>query len=287
MSQLRLLTLPYHLGRERVGMGNGPDQLLAAGAESRARARGLTVGVDETTTAQRPDHEAGATFAVLREHARQVRRALDDGAVPLTFGGNCNTAIATAAALGGQDRLGVIWCDAHGDANTADTTTSGFLDGMSLAMLVGWCWRALTDSVPGFKAVPERNVLLAAGRAFDAGEQQSLQHSDITVVPASHMRTPAELTDHFLPALDALAGRVDRLYVHIDLDAIDPADGHANGFAAPHGPTLDALAACLDHVGERGQPAAASISSYDPACDGDGAACQSALLLYDRLLSMC
>lgn len=284
MPAVRLLTLPYHLGRERVGMGNGPDRFIDAGAVQRVRDQGLAVEVAETTRTEDFEHETGATLAVLRSHAQNVARTLDEGAYPLTLGGNCSTTIATVAALGEQDQLGVVWFDAHGDANTPETTTSGFFDGMSLAILAGWCWRSLAASVPGFEPLPETNLLLAAARAIDVDEQRLLDGSDIAVVPADAMRTPSRLHGSFLTALDALATRVQRIYVHIDLDAIDLTDGRANEFAAPGGPSLEALTACLDYIADRGQVVAASLTCYNPDCDSTGHALRSGLELFDHLV---
>lgn len=285
MSTLRLLTLPYHLGREGAGMGAGPDRFVGAGAVSRAEERGLTVELESTRCDEPFQHEIGATFAVLRAHAQRVGTALSDGAFPLTLGGNCSTTIATVAALGGADRLGVAWFDAHGDANTPETTTSGFLDGMPLAVLAGWCWRSLAGTVAGFEPLPEANLLHAAGRDIDAGEQRRLDRSDITVVRAEHMRTVEQLQERFLPAIDALLERVDRIYVHVDLDAIDLADGHANEFAAPGGPTLEALTASLGSLIDTGSVVAASLTSYNPDSDEDGRALRSGLRLLDTLAS--
>lgn len=281
---VRLLTLPYHLGRERVGMGKGPDRFIEAGVVERARGRDLAVEVEETTRTEDFEHETGATFAVLRSHTENVGRALDEGAFPLTLGGNCSTTIATVAALGNADQLGVVWFDAHGDANTPETTTSGFFDGMPLAILAGWCWRSLAASVPGFEPLPETNLLLAAARALDDDERRLLDDSDVAVVPAESMRTPEHLHGSFLTALDALAARVQWIYVHIDLDAMDPTDGRANEFAASGGPSLQALTACLDHIAGRGQVVAASLTSYNPDCDSNGQALRSGLQLFDHLL---
>lgn len=233
--QLRLLTLPYHLGRERVGMGKGPDRFVDARVLERARTRVLEAELEETRRPDEFSHEIAATFSALRAHAKRVRMTLDEGGFPLTLGGNCSTTVATVAALGDQDRLGVVWFDAHGDGNTPETTVSGFLDGMSLAILAGWCWQGLAHTVPGFRPVPEPHLMLTAVRDIDSDEQRLLDASKIAVVPAEAVRTPASLEERFLPALDALATRVNRVYVHIDLDCIDVTDGRANEFATPDG----------------------------------------------------
>jgi arginase family enzyme len=78
---------------------------------------------------------------------------------PLVLAGNCNTAVGT---LSGADPegLGVVWFDAHGDFNTPETTTTGFIDGMGLAIAVGHCWKAMARGVSGFSPVLEENVVI-------------------------------------------------------------------------------------------------------------------------------
>jgi arginase len=285
LPHLRLLIVPYHLGRERIGMGQGPDRLLEAGAVELAERQGLEVDVVEVHPDEDVHHEIGAAFAVMRAHAHAVASALEDGAFPLTLGGNCSCTISTVAALGDVPRLGVVWFDAHGDANTPDTTISGFFDGMPMAILAGWCWHNLATTIPGFQPVPERQLLLAAARAFDPDEQQLLEASGITVLHAQRMRTLADVDGPFLSALDRLGGHVDRLHAHVDLDAIDLADGHANEFAAPNGPTLDALDAAVGHLVERTDVVAASLTSYNPDWDDTGDALRSGLRIFERLVT--
>src|SRR5206468_12877100 len=98
-----------------------------------------------------------------------VRAARAQGRFPVVLSGNCGASLGVVGGLmqargGAAARpLGVVWMDAHGDFNTPDTSASGFLDGMSLAALVGRCWRALTLVTPGV-AVPEHHVLHLGGR---------------------------------------------------------------------------------------------------------------------------
>jgi arginase len=197
-----------------------------------------------------------------------VRRALADGEVPLVLSGNCNTSVGT---LSGADPegMGVVWFDAHGEFNTPETTTTGFIDGMGLAIAVGHCWKAMARGVPGFSAVPEENVVIAGVREVDPAEQERLDASKIAVVGADRMEKQG--LGALATALDALKTRVDRVYVHLDLDVLDAGKvGKANEFAVEGGPNAEELQATLGMVRERFEVAAIGIASYDPTFDADG-----------------
>ena len=73
-----------------------------------------------------------------------------DQRFPVVLAGNCNSYVGTLAGLE-TDRAGVSWFDAHGDFNTPETTTTGFLDGMGLAMASGRCWKAMPETIAWFQ----------------------------------------------------------------------------------------------------------------------------------------
>ena len=88
----------------------------------------------------------------------------------------------------------VLWFDAHGDFNTPETTTSGFLDGMALAAVTGRCWTGLTRAIPGFTPVPESNVTAIGVRDLDEGEAMASQTCGLTHVAGRSVR--ADLSQH-------------------------------------------------------------------------------------------
>lgn len=131
---------------------------------------------------------------------------------------------------------------------------------------------------PRVHAVARRPHRACRHRAIDPAERELLTNSHITVVP------PAQLTDHagpYLAALDELAIRVDSVHVHVDLDAIDIADGTANEFAALGGPSLNALTAAIGAISAHCPVNSVSLTSYNPAVDDDG----RALVAGRRILS--
>jgi arginase len=261
---MRLITVPYHLGRAGVGMGAGPDALLAADLATQ-----LAVTVHDVPTLERvaysePFHnEIGTHFAIQQQVAGAVSRAVQAAEFPFVLGGCCTCVLGAVAGL--EPGTGVVWFDAHGDFNTPQTSRSGFLDGMAIAILTGRAWQAMAQSIPGFAPLDDAEVLLAGVRDLDDDERDHLGSSGIAVTG------PAELgSASWHAALDRLSTKVERIHVHVDLDVIDLDDGRANEYAVPGGPSLDQLTEAITAIAEHCPVAGVSLTSYNPAVDSDG-----------------
>jgi arginase len=262
---LQLIAWPYHAGLRDVSMGLGAS-VLAADEQLRAElaAAGLNVHMELVPPVDESLPEIGRIFELDRRLARRVAAACGRGAFPLVLGGNCCSCLGTVSGAGADD-LGVVWFDAHADFDTTDDNLSGFTDVLGLAILTGTGWRALRETIPGFAPVPEDRVVLAAVRDLEPYQRARLEASGVRTVP-SGMDAEA-----LAAQLDALAGAVARVYLHVDLDALDVQVGRANPYAAPGGPSLDALLAGIDGVFDRFEVAAAALTAYDPRVDDDGA----------------
>jgi arginase len=200
--------------------------------------------------------------ALQRLGVEAIRESLARNRRILILSGNCGPAALSAASALDPRTTGVIWFDAHADFNTPETSASGFLDGMSLSILTGHCWPALAARFAGFEPVPERNVILIGARDLDLREATTLTQSEIT-------RIGPDLAG-LEPALQALLERVAQFYVHLDIDSVDESEGRANSYACGGGLSAQALLAALDLLRRSGRIKAASITSYDPACDEAG-----------------
>jgi arginase len=279
---LHLVTVPYDTARRGERMGAGPEHLVAAGAEMRLRAGGYRVRVTEIGPPENAfPAEISTAFALQRAVADEVRRAVAGGSLAIVLAGNCNAAaLGTLAGLGSRD-VGVLWFDSHGDFNTPETTTGGFLDGMALAIATGRCWRQLVAQLPGFAPVDESNVVLLGVRDLDPLEAAALAQSSVTRLDPAGVRSGLE------PALDRLQGRVRDLYVHVDLDVLDPAaHGPANALAAPGGLTLDEVTSALRAAAARFRIRAAALTAYDPSLDADGRVSAAALALLETIAGL-
>ena len=263
--------LPYDSARRGERMGAGPPHLVSHGLVERMRAAGhATTVVELAPTPGSWVAEVGTAFDLDRQLAASVAGTVARGAFPLILAGNCISSIGTLGALG-DGPTGVLWFDAHGDFNTPDSTVGGFLDGMALAAATGRCWPGLAATVPGFIPVAEENVVLVGARDLDPAEATLLRESAVQHLPsdAPVSRIAAAIAD--------VARRVRRLYVHVDLDVLDAAEGRANGYVGGAGITLAGLLAAIDAAGARCPIAAGAITAYDPAYDSDGRVCAAAV----------
>jgi arginase len=278
--RLRLISHPFHNGLEGVDMGAGPLRLLAdAGISAVLHAQGWVVESETVETPDAADPEIVRIAEADRRLARLVRAAVAEGAFPLVLAGNCNSCLGTAAGLGheGAEPLGVVWFDAHADFDTPERSL-GFFDGMGLAILTGNGWELLRGTIDGFAPVDERDVVLAGVRDLEEHQRRPLEASALQVVPGRAASGPA-----YAVALDGLRQRVRRVYLHVDLDVLDPSGGRANRFAADGGLTVRELERATRLAFEQFHVAAAAITAYDPALDEDGRMARAAADLIRKI----
>ena len=264
-ADVQVVAVPYDSGHRGRRMGAGPTHLVALGLLDRLRGAGRRVDLRELSPSDGTwVAEIGTAFDLDRQLAVTAAGARARGTFTLTLAGNCITSVGTIAGVGGGERTGVLWFDAHGDFNTPESTIGGFLDGMALATVVGRCWTTLAGGVPGFAPVPEENVVLVGAGDLDPAESGLLAASAIV-----HLR-PEETPARLDAELEALARRIDRLYVHVDLDVLDGAEGLVNAFCGGPGLSRGELLAAIAVAGRRCPVAAGAITAYDPGYDADG-----------------
>jgi arginase len=191
----------------------------------------------------RPELLDGAGWAPLlplyESVAVAVAEALEGGRRPAVLSGDCTVALGTVAGLqrAGLDP-GIVWFDAHGDMQTMETTTSGFLGGMPLRILVGY--RPELVAAPlGLRAVAEERVVLVDARDLDPPEVEYLRGSPMRRLALE------DLTPDTLPS--------GPLYLHLDLDIVDPGELPEVRYPAPGGPSLAAVAESANRLLRTGQ----------------------------------
>jgi arginase len=262
--RITLIEVPYDCGRFGERMGSGPLALAATLPPSLASA-GHDIEVRPVRLPERFFPEVAAVVALQQEVRRQVAAAREAGRLPVVLSGNCGyAALGAAAAL--PPRVGVLWLDAHADFNTPETSPSGFFDGTCLATLAGRAWAGVSRRFDGFTPVEEQCVVLLGARALDDAEREMLADSEVSWLTPQAVRADAAA----LPAaLDRLARRADRLYLHLDLDVIDPAELRANLYACDGGLSVDEVVAAIAAAAERLEIAAVSITAYDASADAE------------------
>ena len=264
-------------------MGAGPERIIDSGLETQLKDAGHEVHMRSIQVENQFQTENWTSFAVIMELAKQVRKSKTFDEFPLVLAGNCNTCIGTIAGVG-TEKTGVIWLDAHSDFITPETTQSGFLDGMGLAMLTGKCWKRMLEQVDGFKPIDEARILLAGARDFDDHEKELLRNSQIKLAHYDQIRING-VEETIIPLLASMRKSVDRVYFHIDLDVLDPAVTPANHFLVPGGLSPDDVLSIIRTVKERFYIVAAAIAAYAPRYDKKGATLQATLRFARELVA--
>lgn len=211
---------------------------------------------DTTVVAELPPGDPWQRMAVLHEQvAATVAAAVRLGDSPAVVSGDCVTSLGT---VGGLQRAGldpaIVWFDAHGDVQTLETTASGYLGGIPLRILVGYRPELIATAI-GLRPVAEDRVLLVDARDLDPPEAEYLARAAIR---RSTVR-------------DAATSLPDGpLYLHVDIDVVDPDDLPGLLFPALGGPSLPAVAEAVRDILATGRVAAFGLACTWHA--GSGAA---------------
>lgn len=274
-----LIQVPYTLGDQRPGAGRGPERLLQGGADRILAAAGVSGPVVRIERGAPFRDSASASLAVNRRLAAVVRQAVNDGRFPLVLAGSCEVSMGILAGFD-HARCGVVWFDAHGDFNTPESTITGFFGGMPLAVITGHCYRNLWAQVGDSAPVAEAATLLLGVRDLDPAERERLQGSAVRTVPWLEGRPQADVE----AALDELAARVPEVYLHVDIDALDPEAVPGIGdYRSPGGLSLADMESAIRATAARFRIRAATLATYNPEDDADGSALRACLRIIEVL----
>ncbi|MGH9345773.1 MAG: arginase family protein [Vicinamibacterales bacterium] len=164
-------------------------------------------------------------------------------------------------------RIGMLWLDAHPDFNTPETTRSGSLGGMPVAVATGRALHRLRLDAKLEPPLPDIHVVMGGVRLTDPLEQHLLDESRIKQLTVDDLRhrTPAVWAQ-----LDRLNRLTDKIYVHIDMDVLDPREVMGHGNKVPNGPSSEQLAALFEEIFRRYPKASAIGFATIPAQDEGG-----------------
>ncbi len=234
-----ILEVPYNMGLINVGVGAGPRRIIEAGADRILGQRGMPTQVQHVSLRDKSCEGLDAVVDLSRQIRVAVRQAAAEEVVPVVIAGNCNTCLGTLAGLDPW-RLGMVWLDAHPDFHTPATSSSGSLEGMSLAMAVGDCHEELRARIGYGEPVEASRVLLAACHDVEPGERERVAAAG------------------FAADVPELADRADAIYLHIDTD-----------FFGGAGVSADEAAAMVRSFMAELPVVAVAVTNYNPALDPD------------------
>jgi arginase len=259
-----------------TGLSRGPRTMATGGIQEILSRLGATVRVEDVSLTAAEDTEYGAWKRLgmaLGHFADLVARNERDGYFTVGLLATCPSMPGLVAGLQHADtargaiRVGMLWLDAHPDFNTPETTRSGSLGGMPVAVATGRALRRLRLDAHLDPPLPDSAIVMAGVRLVDPLEQALLDSSAIHQVSVDDLRnrTPTVFAE-----LDRLSRITDRIYIHIDMDVLDPREvmGHQNKVA--NGPSSAQLAILFEEIFRRYPKTAAIGFATLPATDEGG-----------------
>jgi len=179
-------------------------------------------------------------------------------------------------------RVGLIYLDAHADFNTPETTLSGMLGGMDVAIAAGMCLTRLRLKIGLDPALPTRYIVFGGLRDVDPLEQELLDRSDAAFLSVADLR---RASSEINAVMDRLGRLTDVIYVHIDMDVLDPAEVRGHSLGVPDGPTSAELSAAVERMFCHPKAGAIGIASLPfGERDKDGVSLRAAYRLIEGAL---
>ncbi|MEW9677984.1 arginase [Lentibacillus sp. L22] len=238
LKDMSIIGVPMDLGQSRRGVDMGPSAMRYAGAIERLQR--LQYHVDDLgdISINRPDQQSDEREGNLRNLpqvaeanetlAQLVNEEINKNRFPLIFGGDHSIAIGSLSGIAKHyNNLGVIWYDAHGDLNSGDTSPSGNIHGMPLAVSMGIGHERLTNMLDYQPKVKPENVVIIGARSLDPGERELIKDKGIKVF-TMHEIDRMGMTSVMRETVDYLK-HCDGVHLSLDLDGLDPSEAPGVG----------------------------------------------------------
>lgn len=290
---ISLVGVPLDYGQSRRGVDMGPSAIRYAGAVSRLEAIGHQVtdtGDISVPTGERvgQDNEGLKNLDEVTNACTELAERVADltkiGQFPLVFGGDHSMAIGTLAGLSEKyDNLGVIWYDAHADMNTEETSPSGNIHGMPLAVSLGLGHDRLVNIYKSGQKVKPENVVIIGARSVDPGERELIKELGIKVF-TMHEIDRDGMTSVMKQAVDYLTSRdIDGLHLSLDLDGLDPLYTPGVGTPVPGGISYRESHLAMEMLQDSGLVTSAEFVEVNPILDDKNATADVAVGLIGSL----
>ena len=272
--RVQVVTVPYRYDARDEGLGQGPGALLRAGLVDRLTAAGVEVGEPREAVLDPTVREEGRTAvnigrlgAATAAHVAAARR---EGAGCLVLAGDDTAAIGVLSGVqqaeGAATPIGVVWLDAHGDFNTPETSYSGILAGMPVAILAGLAGPLWREAAGLAATVPTDRILLAGIRDLDEQEATLLRSTDTRIITANDTTGGGSLQ----AAVERLANRCSHLCLHVDLDVLDPHLVPSASTPSAGGLEIDEAVEAMAMVLRTGHVATVCVAGLNPGAGKRG-----------------
>ena len=280
---------PYSGARNSPELSTNPDYIHAAGLERLIDEWGgeLIRPIQDVRLNAEQEKQYGEWNRMALANANfadVVREGLQDDLITIGLEANCNDLLGMVAGLkydsdGNARRVGLVFVDAHGDFNVPETTLSGMLGGMPVAVAAGHALHNLRHTAGLPEPLPMSDIVWGGVRDLDPLEADRFTEYEVQQFSVQDIR---DLSGNLRKQIDDLADRVEVVYIHIDMDVLDPAEVPGHGLTVPDGPSSIDLGNAIALMFENPKTVALGIASTPSFNnDPDGVSRQAALNLIE------
>jgi arginase len=294
-SHIAIIGAPMDLGAGRRGVDMGPSAIRLACLNEKLALLGYQVDDLGNVTVDLPENiPAGPVNArylpqiahTCERVAEMVELAMEQGRLPLVLGGDHSVAMGTVAGVANvyrkqEQKIGLIWIDAHADMNTPESSPSGNVHGMPLASLVGMGPRELTHIAGFAPKVDAANVAIIGLRSVDEIEGENVRAAGVT---AFTMRDIDErgLRSVMQEAIARASSGTAAFHLSFDMDAVDPDEAPGVGTPVRGGITYREAHLAMETVCDSGMMVSMEMVEVNPVIDS---ANRTALLAVELVMS--
>ena len=279
--KIKVIGVPLDLGASRRGVDMGPSAVRVAGLEARLEALGHQVrdsgNINVALAETKPSGHQSARYLkeitdTCARAAEVVLKSLTEGMSPVILGGDHSVAAGSVSGVAEfyrrrNQKIGLIWIDAHADINTPATSPSGNVHGMPLAALLGLGPEPLANILGFSPKVQPENAVLVGVRDIDPSEKENIRRAGITEVYTMRdidergMRTVME------EALRAAGRGTAGYHVSLDMDWIDPEDAPGVGTPVRGGATYREAHLAMEIIADHGRMVSLEVVEVNPVID--------------------
>jgi len=278
--KIQVIGVPLDLGQSRRGVDMGPSAVRVAGLEARLEALGHIVedggNVAVAIPEQKKEGDPHAKYlkeitATCTKHAELILKTLEAGKVPLSLGGDHSMAVGSVSGVAEfyrkqNQKIGLIWIDAHTDINTPDSSPSGNVHGMPLAAIMGLGPPELSNILNFSPKVKPENCVLVGVRDIDAIEKENVRRAGIGVFT---MRDIDErgMREVMTEALRVASEDTAGVSVSLDMDFVDPSDAPGVGTPVRGGVTYREAHLALEMIADSRAMVSFELVEINPVID--------------------
>jgi arginase len=276
---VRLIGVPMDLGAGRRGVDMGPSAVRYAGIGARIAGLGheyhdggdISVPIPEARAPGKGPRYLREIHRACERLAQRVERLLDEGVMPLVVGGDHSMAIGTVTGVAAHhrkrdERIGLVWVDAHADMNTPETSPTGNVHGMPLACVLGKGPEEMIKLGASIPMVDPARAVLIGIRSVDPGERELVRTSGIQVYSMREIDMLG-MDRVMREAIDIVTKGTAGFHLTFDMDGCDPAAAPGVGTPVSGGVTHREAHLLLEHAAESKKLLGLELTEINPILD--------------------